>query len=143
MRGPDREVVRCQCPLLPCGWSVTAPWDADYLPLDRSSVHSVQVYRAPVVASGQQWHTQHPGCTSAPYTPWTSTSRPALPLLQPSLHPLKVRTVGRDVSEIQRILVAIENRCHYFKHSRNIPVTCELVINQFIPVLSNTLPINT
>ena len=45
------------------GWSVTAPWDADYLPVDRSSVHSVQVYRAPVVASGQQWHTQHPGCT--------------------------------------------------------------------------------
>ena len=76
-------------------------------------------------ASGQKWHTQQPGCTSVPSTPWTSTSRPALPLLLPSLHPLKVRTLGRDVSETQRILAARENLCQYFKHSRNIPVTCD------------------
>lgn len=42
----------------PSGWSVTAPWDADYLPLDRSTVHTVQVYSTPVV--GQWPEVAHP-----------------------------------------------------------------------------------
>ena len=80
--------------------------------------------------TGVQWRgpVAHPALYTVPSTPWTSTSRPALPLLQPSLHPLKVRTVCRDVSEIQRRLAAREICVNAYKHSRNIPVTCELVI---------------